>query len=179
MGYTDTVDRTAIPSSKVKLMLMTAGAILFVAVGIWLLGLADTQSRYPPAYVKGVAVLTIGFFGLCGLFAFFKLFDGSPGLVLDREGIIDNSSAVAAGRVSWREIRDVQVVSVSGQRFLAFIVTDPEKYLGKGNPVSSFFAKMNYRMYGTPVFISAHALRVRFEDLEKQIQDFRNRSSNA
>lgn len=175
----DRADRITIASSKVKLTLLTAGAALFVAGGIWLFGLADTQSRYSPIYVKGVSVLTIGFFGLCGLYGLLKLFDGSPGLVLDREGIIDNSSGVAAGRISWREIRDIQVRSIGGQRFVAVMVADPEKYLGKGNFLSRFFVKANYKMYGTPIFISAHSLKVKFEDLEKQIQDFRKRSSNA
>lgn len=174
-----TDDRIAIPSSKVKLVLLTVGALLFVGAGIWLFDIADTQSRYAPIYVKGISVLAIGFFGLCALYGLLRLFDGAPGLVLDREGIIDNSSGVAAGRVAWREIRDIRVMSVSGQRFLAFVVNDPEKYLGKGNIVSRLFVKLNYKMYGTPIFISSHSLKVKFEDLEKLIQDFRRKHSNA
>lgn len=171
----NTDDRIAIASSKVKVGLLTMGASLFVIGGIWLFGIADTQSRYSPIYVKGASVLAIVFFGLCGLYGLLKLFDSSPGLVLDREGIIDHSSGVAAGRVAWREISDVQVVSVSGHRFLAIVVHDPEKYLGKGNAPGRFFAKLNYKTYGTPIFISANALKVKFEELEKQIQDFRGR----
>lgn len=53
---------------------------------------------------------------------------------------------------------------------------DPEKYLGKGNALRRFFAKMNHKTYGTPIFISATALKVKFEELEKQIQDFRRRN---
>ncbi|MGH8621128.1 MAG: STM3941 family protein [Burkholderiales bacterium] len=174
-----TDDRIVIASSKVKLVLLTVGAFLFVAAGIWLFDVADTQGRYAPIYIKGVSVLAIGFFGLCGFYGLLKLFDGSPGLVLDREGIIDNSSAIAAGRVAWREIRDIRVMSVSGQRLLAVIVNDPEKYLGRGDILGRLFVKMNYKLYGTPIFISSHSLKVTFEDLEKQIQDFRTRHSNA
>lgn len=174
-----TDDRIAISSSKVKLVLLTVGAFLFVAAGVGLFEFADTQRQYPPIYVKGISILGIGFFGLCGVFASLKLFDSSPGLVLDREGIIDNSSAIAAGRVTWREIRDIQAVSISGQRLLAIIVDDPEKYLGKGNVLSRWFVKMNHRLYGTPIFISSHALKINFDDLERQIQDFRARHGNA
>jgi hypothetical protein len=171
----DLHERIVIASSKLKLGLMLLGAFLFVAGGLWLYAIADTQGRYPPIYVKAVSVAAIGFFGLCGIFVLFKLFDGSPGLILDREGIIDNSSGVAAGRVAWRDIRDIQVVSVSGQCFLAFVVGEPEKYLGKGNFVKRWFVKMNYRMYGTPVFISANSLKVKLDDLEQQIRDFYGR----
>lgn len=89
--------------------------------------------------------------------------------------MIDNSSGIAAGRVEWREIRDIRVMTVSGQKLLAFFVNDPGKFLGKGNIVSRLFVRMNYRMYGTPVFISSHALKVNFEELERLIRDFRGR----
>lgn len=169
----DRAERIVVASSKVKVALLTAGALLFVALGVWLLEIADVQRRFPPLYVKGASVLAIGFFGLCLVFWLIKLFDGSPGLVLDREGIIDNSSALAAGRVAWREIRDVRVISVQGQRFLAFVVDDPERYLGKGSILKRFLVKMNYRMYGTPIFISAHSLKMNFNELEKLIAEFR------
>jgi hypothetical protein len=174
-----TDDRIVIPSSKVKLVLLTIGAFLFVGGGFWLFDVADTPSRYAPLYVKGISVLTIGFFGLCGLYGLVKLFDASPGLVLDREGIIDNSSGVAAGRVAWREIRDIQILSISGQRFLAFVVHDPQKYLDRGNILSRVLVKLNYKIYGTPIFISANSLKVNFEDLEQQVQDFRRKHGNA
>ena len=168
-------DRVVIALSKVKLSLVVVGALLFVAGGVWLLAIADTQTRYLPTYIKGVAILAIGFFGLCTLYGLRKLFDGSPGLILDREGIMDNSSGISVGRVAWREIRDIQVVSIHGQRLLALFVSDHQRYLGRGNLLSRLFRKMNYRWYGTPVFISAHGLKVPFKDLETQIRDFRAR----
>jgi hypothetical protein len=101
--------------------------------------------------VPSSKTLAAGFFGLCALYGFIKLFDRAPGLVFDHEGIIDNSSGAVAGRVSWSEIRDIKAMTISGQRFLAFIVRDPERYLGKGNIVSRVFVKLNYKRYGTPL----------------------------
>ena len=168
-------DRIVISLSKTKLVLLVAGAFLFVVLGLWLLEIADTQRRYPPIYVKGVSIAAVGFFGLCGLYGLRKLFDGSPGLVLDREGIIDNSSGISAGRVFWREIRDIRVVSISGQRLLAFMVDDPEKYLAKGNILTRYLVGWNYRRYGTPLMISSNSLKMRFDDLEKLLQEFRKK----
>jgi hypothetical protein len=172
-------ERIVIPSSKLKLVLISMGALLFVASGIWLFAIADAQGRYAATYVKGVSVLGIVFFGVCGLYGLFKLLDRAPGLVLDREGIIDNSSALAAGRVAWREIRNIQAVTIKGQRFLALLVNDPEKYLDRGNVLVRLFVKMNHNMYGTPILIGSHSLAVKFDDLEKQIEDFRRAYGNA
>jgi hypothetical protein len=169
----DKAERIVIALSKVKVALVTAGALLFVALGVWLLEIADLQRRFPPLYVKGASVLAIGFFGLCGVYALFKLFDDSPGLILDREGFIDNSSGIPAGRVAWREIREIRVVSMHRQRFLAFMVDDPQKYLGKGSLVRRVFVRMNYRMYGTPILIGAHSLKMKFDELERLIAEFR------
>ena len=150
-----------------------------MALAVWLIAIADVQRRYPPLYVEGASVLAIAFFGLCALYGLFKLFDGSPGLVLDREGLIDNSSGLAAGRVAWREIRDLHVVVVSGQRFLAFVVDHPEKYLGEGNVLKRFLVRMNYRSHGAPILISAHSLKVNFEELEQLVREFRRRYGHA
>ncbi len=168
-------DRIAIASSKVKLILVALGAFLFVALSVWLFMIADTQDRFSSIYVKVLSVLGVVFSGLCGLYCLSKLSDDSPGLVLDSEGIIDNSSAIAAGRVTWQEIRDVQEMVVSGQRFLTVIVQDPGKYLGKGNPLSRLLVKMNYKMYGSPIFISTNGLKVGFDELERLFQDYRDR----
>ena len=168
-------DRVVIRSSRTKLILIVVGALLFVALGAVLIYIADEQNRYPPIYVKAVSVAAIGFFGLCGIFGVIKLFDSTAGLVLDRQGILDNSSGSAAGRVEWRDVRDIQARTISGQKMLAIIVDDPEKFLDRGNFVRRFFARMNYKYYGTPVFISAHALKVDFEELEKMVRDFQVR----
>lgn len=79
-------DRVVIRSSKTKLILIVVGALLFVALGVVLITVADLQRQYPPIYVKAVAVAAIGFFGLCAVIGLVKLFDRTAGLVLDRDG---------------------------------------------------------------------------------------------
>jgi hypothetical protein len=143
----------------------------------WLGG--GMQNSNDRIVVPSSKTLAAGFFGLCALYGFIKLFDRAPGLVFDHEGIIDNSSGAVAGRVSWSEIRDIKAMTISGQRFLAFMVRDPERYLGKGNIVSRVFVKLNYKRYGTPIFIASHSLKTNFVDLEKQIRDFLGKHGNA
>jgi hypothetical protein len=169
-GATDCI---TIPSSRVKIAFLTLGAFLFVAVCVLLFVVADTRGPFDSIVLKGVSVLGICFFGLCGFFGLVRLCDGSPGLVLDYEGIIEHSGGIGAvGRVAWQEILGIQSISVSGQKWLAVFVNEPEKYLSEGNILKRLFRRMNHRIYGTPILISASSLKVKYEDLDEQIRDF-------
>lgn len=152
-----------IPLSKGKIFLTLLGSLAFVALGIWFLGTKDPELSSPVVkVVGGVAVL---FFGACGLFALTKLFDFRPGLVIDAEGIIDNSSAVAAGRIRWEEITGLSVTTIQRTQILNILVRSPEALLeGKGR-LARLAGSANIGMTGTPVNISSHALKVRFDDL--------------
>lgn len=168
-------DRIVIEGSRTKLALVLVAALAFVVLGVALWLVADVQERYPPLVVRGTGALVSVFFGLAALYAVIKLFDRSPGLVLDREGIIDDSSALAVGRVPWRDIRDISTTTVSGQRFLTLSLHDPEPYLRRGNPIKRFFVQLNHRMYGSPVFISATGLKATLEEIEGHLERFHAR----
>ncbi len=96
-------DQIVIPLSRTKIVLLFLGAVAFVLLSVWLWTIADHQTRHNPLYVKAVAIAGASFFGLCAGFAFIKLFDTKPGLIIDSDGIVDNSSGVSAGRVPWQE----------------------------------------------------------------------------
>jgi hypothetical protein len=158
-----------VPLSKRKVALLFLGSLAFVAGSVWMWSSADAQQRYPPLYVKGVALAAGAFFAICGIYACIKLFDQRPGLIVDGEGIIDNSSGVAAGRISWDEIVGLQVYQIAGQRFLTIFVANPNKYAGRG----PFFLRManaaNMRMTGSPINISSSTLRLNFDDLVEML----------
>jgi hypothetical protein len=59
-----------------------------------------------------------------------------PVLVLDQQGFVDQSTAVAAGRVGWHEVAHVQITAVSGQRFLSVTPVNPEAVLARRGAVS-------------------------------------------
>lgn len=148
--------------------MLAAGFVVLCA----LLYLHPDGTRYDPMFVRAVGMAGFVFFGLCGVFGLAKCLDSRPGLVLDSIGIIDNSAGVAVGRIAWSEIRDVQAGSVRSQKFLVLFVTNPEKYLGKGNFLKRFFVDANYRMTCSPITISAGALRIGFSELEGLIRSF-------
>jgi hypothetical protein len=67
--------------------------------------------------LRAVAVIGAGFAGLCACYASIKVFDRRPGLVIDKEGIVDNSSGVAVGRVPWHEITGARVARFKDSDF--------------------------------------------------------------
>jgi hypothetical protein len=69
-------------------------------------------------FVKyGAAIAAILFFGF-GIFYFLrKLIDKKPGLIIDDNGIIDNSSAVSVGLIPWSDIEHISTTNVMKQKF--------------------------------------------------------------
>ena len=115
-------DDRVIPLSKSKLILTIAGSLLFVAAGVWFLLASDDGSligslgRFvPPWFVHGLGLLA-ALFGAVGVaYGVRKSFDTRPGLTLSAAGLVDNSSAVAAGFIPWSEVRGLDTMQIQSQ----------------------------------------------------------------
>ncbi|RAJ11900.1 STM3941 family protein [Olleya aquimaris] len=170
-------EKIEIPLSKNKLFLGIGGSLLFVALGIWLFLNADTfqEDSYRlfknPMLVKGIGIASILFFGATGIFAFKKLFDKSVGLIIDSNGITDNSNASSVGLIEWKDITTIKTEQVMSTKFLLITVTNPEKYIGKAkNRMKAKLMRTNMNMYGTPLSITSNTLKYDFRKLEQIIQ---------
>ena len=130
-------------------------------------------------YVKAVAAAAIAFFSACGLFALFKLFDRTPGLVIDAEGIIDNSSGLSAGRIPWSDIRGLHVTVVQQRKFICVQVHDPDKYVQRASFLKRQLDRLNAKYFGGPIFISAVALRTDFDELLRVVTESLERHRGA
>ena len=113
-------------TSRTRLLLLFAGATLFVAGGFWLCTIPGVRWLVWP-----VGVASVLFFGLCGGVALRRLFGHRIALLIDRRGIVDNASAAPAGRIGWNEISRIGVAELSGQRFVGIDVHHPEKLLAR------------------------------------------------
>ena len=151
--------------SKVKIALLFAGATAFVAAGLWMWANPYQTPRLNSLYVKAVASASVGFFGLCAVYALFKLFDTAPGLIVDAEGIIDNSSGVSAGRIPWSDISGFKISTIQKQRFLTIEVYDAEKYVRRANVLKRPLVALNAKYFGSPIQISANTLKTDFDEL--------------
>ena len=170
----DSIDEKIIELSKTKIALAILGTCAFVAIGVWLLSLDEaiirTSSSYrllfnEPMYARGLGIAAIVVFGALALFFFKKLFDKKPGLVFNNSGIVDNASAVAAGFIPWSEITGYDIFEMPQQKMLIIMVSDPQKYVERGNAVKQKLNQANFNMCGSPISISANALKINFADL--------------
>jgi hypothetical protein len=139
---------------------------------------------FPPyAWLIGIgAGLAILLFGGTTIFAARRLFGRRPGLVLDHEGIIDDSSYSSVGRIPWSEITGVRVVrppafrnslygpAIQAPRFLVIEVRDPQRFIEHASPVKRWFLRANVAGLGSPVAISPSSVRVDADELAQYIR---------
>jgi len=164
-------DQIEIPLSKQKMILTFLGSIVFVGLGIWFL-INPPKISNPilgnPTLIFIVGLASILFFGLVAVTIFRKFSDKKKGLIINSQGITDNSSGVSAGLIPWKDIQEIKVSQVMSQKFLMFIVSNPQDYIDKvTNPFKRNAMKMNYKSYGSPISISSNALQTNFDDLQK------------
>lgn len=153
---------------------MLSGALLFVSMGVWFV-VNPPASKHGlfsnPVLIVILGVVTIVFFGFLGFSILRKLPDDKPGLIINDEGILDNSSPLAAGLILWDDILEIRTITISSQNMLEISVKNPEEYI---NRQSSFLKRKgmqgNYKMYGSPIYISANSLTVGFQELHDLIQ---------
>ncbi|MBE0462093.1 MAG: STM3941 family protein [Halomonadaceae bacterium] len=174
-------EERVIELNKVKIILLTLGAFAFVLLGVWFLFMdiqtIESQRKFnSPTLVYGVGVVSIVFFGLCGLIGVKKLFDNSPGLIINSEGVLDNSSGVSAGMIPWDDIVSIGEYQIQKQKFISIQVKDAEIYANNGNALKRMANRANIKMCGTPVNISANSLKISYDDLLEIIDEYYHRS---
>ena len=145
------------------------GAILFVILGIWFLIDPPQISNMifgNPTLIFTISFISVIFFGAIAITIMLKMRDKKPGLIVSEEGIIDNSSGISAGLITWNDIEDITTAKVMSQKFLMIIVKNPQDYINRvTNPIKRNTMTLNYKSYGSPISISANALETDFDDL--------------
>ncbi len=164
--------RIEIQLSKTKLILTFLGSCLFVVLAIFLVKNPENFRNANVVMTRLVGILGICFFGLIVLTVPRKLFDKKPGLILDENGIIDNSSMKGFGTILWKDIISIRPIKVTRTTNLLLIfVSNPEKYSENPNFFIQYLRKVGMKMYGTPITISSNALKCNFTELEGLINE--------
>jgi hypothetical protein len=166
---TDEVD-VSIKLSRVKMVFVVVGSVLFVMIGTALFEQSGGKDAPFSLFMKLLSLNFIFLFGFCGVYAGGKLFDRKPGLILNSQGIFDNSSAASLGLIPWERVRGLRVVSLSGQKFLVVDLSDPKEFLARAGLWNRWLAWMNWKFYGSPVQISAMTLACGFRTLHETVK---------
>ncbi|HWJ29515.1 MAG TPA: STM3941 family protein [Flavisolibacter sp.] len=165
----NTEQRIEIPLNKTKILVMLLGALMFVAIGIWfVVDPPEIDNSYwgNPTRLAIAGYAAIAFFGICAAYFISKLPDKKPGLIIDETGLIDNSSGIAAGHILWTDIENISALEIHKQRLVMLEVRNPQDYIDRQkNFLKRKSMAMNYKMYGTPLSISANGLKIPFPEL--------------
>jgi len=164
-----------IPLNKSRIIIMLLGALAFVAIGFWFVIAPPTiENSYwgSPVKIAIAGYASILFFGLGALFLIRKLPDNRPGLIITDTGLVDNSSGLSVGQISWCDIESVSVIEIHRQKLIMLNVKNPQHYIDR--QTSLFKRKsmaLNHKMYGTPISITVNGLKIPFESLLTLITD--------
>lgn len=167
------MEKLEIPLSKTKLTFTFILSLLFVAAGVLLTTGTIDNKRLSPAVLVAVGIVSIAFFGYAAYRIAKKLTSKQAGLLLDGNGITDNSSATSFGFIAWQDITAIKTAKLHGVNFLLIYVNNPDKYLSRINGKHLMVA--NSKLYGTPFSIASNTLKCKHSWLEQLVTESLNR----
>ncbi|MCL2716526.1 MAG: hypothetical protein FWD68_18670 [Alphaproteobacteria bacterium] len=159
--------------SRGKTVLLAVGAAAFVAAGWWMWGLEEDAPILrgdSAAFVHAVGMISMLFFGACGIILLFQLFDRKTAYVLNESGI-NYKSRFSAWNVPWSDILGARIEQIFSQKMIVIELRNPEKYLECG--------RLNHRMVGSPVVITTNALNIGTPEFLEIFDQFRRRYGNG
>ena len=166
------MEEVVINFSKKKVGLLCFAAIIFVILGFYLFQIADTQtvfnSSFMKVFTKISSIIAIIFFGFASVYALIKLFDNKPALVINENGIIDNSSSTSAGLIKWENIVSIsitEIFGIFGQKILSIEINNADEIITKQGILKKILMKLNNNFYKSPIQISSNALECNFQEL--------------
>lgn len=177
----DDYRKLEIKFNKQNIILLLISSLILTTLGIWFAGnpslFTSTIVPYDIVIVIFGVICTL-FFGLMTLYNYKKLSDNSPGLIIDEEGIIDNSSGFSADKIPWRDVTQIRSIVIFKQPVIILELGNPNDYIEKERNLQKQKAmKTNLNMYGAPFGISVNRLKISTEELksllEKRLEDFR------
>lgn len=170
-----------IQTSKTKIVFSLIGSLTFVALGFMFLVFVPPLNQNgvlgDPALILAVGIITVLTFGFFSAMMLVKLMDDKPGMIISKDGILDNTGAgsASAGLIPWTEIREIKVANFLNQKFIMIAVADPDGFIGKeSNALKRKAMKMNLKTYGAPIGISPNGLRIKYDELHKLLLEQMN-----
>ena len=102
--------------------------------------------------IDNISLNTIGILILFWVFIIFGIFNAKknkPTLVIDENGITDNSTLNNCGFINWDHIKNIEIRKGVNMTFLCFDLIDDSKILSLANPIKKSIMKSNKRKLGT------------------------------
>lgn len=168
--------------SKKKIFLVLIGSIIFIILGIQFIINPEQFNRSGHRsieFIRTTGFSSVSFFGICLIYGLFKIFDKKPGLIINDNGIIDNSHYGSVGLIDWSQVKGIRTVQVKSTKILLIDVSDPEEFIKKSPWIVALLMKASVKMCGTPLSIASTSLNCNFYDLEKLVAKKWKKYKNA
>lgn len=165
-----------IPFSKWKLLLAVVASALFVVLGVFLLFVwSEEAGSSSPLAKKITGGILILFFGAVSAFGFVKMLSKKCALLINDEGICDNTTASSFGLIKWDNVTGFKIEEMMSRKYLVIQVNNGEEMLEKSKGMLRKTMKMNFSMYLTPYAIPSTVINYKLEELvdllEKQLAE--------
>jgi hypothetical protein len=169
-----------IPFSKWKLLLAVAASALFVVLGIFLLFIwSEEAGSSNPMAKKIIGGILIVFFGAVSAFGFVKMLSKKCALLINDEGIIDNTTASSFGLIKWKNITGFKIEEMMSRQYLVIQVNNGEEMIEKSKGMVRKTMKMNFSMYLTPYAIPSTVVNYKLVDLINLLEKRLSESQKA
>jgi hypothetical protein len=165
--------------SRGYLAAMAAACLLFVGGSVYPLIYGydvpggDALGEFFRSVTPGIFYMGT-LFTLPFVYACYRLLKPTPSVIINREGIIDNASALGAGMIRWEEIKGVFIYQVMGKQFLGITPVDVETVLARQSGIKRFFFRLNKGVATAPFAIPEGGLPMTAEELLAKFQLYRN-----
>ncbi len=168
------MEEIQIELSRNKILLLLLLGIVFFLISVILITKPSEFLNYKMRSEKLILIIGwVGFilFGIITMFLFIKLFDSKPGLVINKKGILDNTSTNPSGFIKWSDIISVVVKKSGYIQFILIKVKNPNEYIERSGRINRIALKQNTREHGTPLVLTSTSLKCSFEELKKYISE--------
>ncbi len=180
------IQEVEIPFNKNKqkvLFIVNSACALF---GIWLIVIQPKSLNTvfdTPSEMYGGLGTWILFWGVCAYFVGTKLFDSSPGLIISNEGFTDNTTAISAGFVPWKDVSEIQESIIQEQKSICVIVKNPQDYIDRQtNALKRKTLEINYKKLGVIIRIYSLGLKSSYQEvkelLDKRFADYKAKNNS-
>ena len=137
-----------------KLLVLSA---VFVLIGLALtyFGLMGEDNE---PFIVIIDVLCTVIFGLCLVYYVARIKNKKPSLIVNDEGITDQSSYIEAGVIRWEEVKNIEIYSLMNQRMIGIKLYHPEEFMSKQRGFKKMLMRANQGMVDTPINIAESGL---------------------
>jgi hypothetical protein len=166
--------------SKKKLLKVWLFSFIFLGLGLWMI-IANPHTSNPVfnnIIVKTLASYGSLIMGMIGIYYFSrKLLTKEPALVINENGIYDNSTAFKFGLIPWSDMtfiaeQCIQISPASRQSFITIGLKKPGDYIEREqNILRKKLLQANANQYGSPVHLSTNGFITEHTELLKILQD--------